>query len=160
MADPQNHLPVQRIVSGGQTGVDRGALDAAIELNLPHGGWCPLGRLAEDGFIPTKYALRQTDTDRYSDRTERNLLDADGTLILYRRQMTGGTELTHLLCRRHGRPVLTVDLDDTVDLIAIRQWLVQERIVALNVAGPRESTSPGIQAAAKQLLCELFGGVT
>jgi hypothetical protein len=146
MADPQNHLPVQRIVSGGQTGVDRGALDAAIELNLPHGGWCPLGRLAEDGFIPTKYALRQT--------------DADGTLILYRRQMTGGTELTHLLCRRHGRPVLTVDLDDTVDLIAIRQWLVQERIVALNVAGPRESTSPGIQAAAKQLLCELFGGVT
>jgi hypothetical protein len=106
---------LRKIISGGQTGVDRGALDAAIELGLEHGGWCPMGRIAEDGFIPTRYALRQTDTEKYAERTERNLLEADGTLILYRRELSGGTDLTRYLCQRHGRPLLLIDLADRWD---------------------------------------------
>jgi len=145
-------LTVRKIISGGQTGVDRGALDAAIELGLEHGGWCPLGRLAEDGFIPARYALRQTDTEKYSDRTERNLLEADGTLILYRGELSGGTELTWQLCQRHGRPWLCVNLADEVDVPVIRQWLDRNRIATLNVAGPRESSSPGIEAQAREVL--------
>lgn len=147
---------VQKIISGGQTGVDRGALDAAIELGMEHGGWCPLGRLAEDGFIPTRYALRQTEVPQYSVRTERNLLDADGTLILFRRELTGGTDLTRHLCRRHGRPMFLADLQLPVDVEAIHQWLEQHRIRVLNVAGPRESSCPGIAAQAKQLLLRIF----
>lgn len=147
---------VRKIVSGGQTGVDRGALDAAIEAGLEHGGWCPLGRLAEDGFIPARYALRQTDTEKYSDRTERNLLDADGTLILYRGALSGGTELTALLCRRHGKPFHEVDLDRPVDVPAIAAWLRHERIATLNVAGPRESSSPGIAQAAKTAILQVL----
>jgi hypothetical protein len=148
---------VRKIISGGQTGVDRGALDAAMELGLEHGGWCPLGRIAEDGFIPTRYALRQTGLAQYSVRTQRNLLDADGTLILYRRELSGGTELTRQLCRRHRRPYCLVDLERPYDLSAIRDWLAQERIAILNVAGPRESTAPGIAQAAKEFLRQLLG---
>lgn len=147
---------VQKIISGGQTGVDRGALDAAIELSMEHGGWCPLGRLAEDGFIPTRYALRQTEVSQYSVRTARNLLEADGTLIMFRRELTGGTDLTRHLCRRHGRPMYLVDLEKPVDFSAIHQWLEQHCIRVLNVAGPRESTCPGIAAEAKRLLMQLF----
>ena len=158
MSEPRS-IVVRKIISGGQTGVDRGALDAAIELGLEHGGWCPMGRLAEDGFIPTRYALRQTDTDKYSDRTERNLLEADGTLIFYRRELSGGTDLTRLLCQRHRRPLLLVDLargSDAAksDAAKIQTWFTDQQIVTLNVAGPRESTSPGIAAAAKQALLE------
>src|SRR5688572_12994856 len=88
---------VQRIVSGGQTGVDRGALDAAIALGIEHGGWCPRGRLAEDGQIPRRYQLTETKTSKYRERTERNVLDSDGTLILFRALLSGGTELTRRL---------------------------------------------------------------
>jgi hypothetical protein len=149
-------MPVRKIISGGQTGVDRGALDAAIELGLLHGGWCPLGRLAEDGFIPARYALRQTEVPQYSVRTERNLLEADGTLILYRRELTGGTDLTDSLCRRYRRPVFRVNLERSIDLAALRRWLDEAKIETLNVAGPRESTAPGIAAEARALLLELL----
>lgn len=151
---------LRKIISGGQTGVDRGALDAAIELGLEHGGWCPMGRIAEDDFIPARYALRQTDTKNYAQRTERNLLLADGTLILHRGELSGGTWLTHQLCRRHGRPVLLVDLARPYDLNQVRAWLADQRIRVLNVAGPRESMSPGIAAAARQVLLEVLQPVT
>lgn len=151
---------VHKIISGGQTGVDRGALDAAIELGLEHGGWCPMGRIAEDGFIPTRYALRQNDTEKYADRTERNLREADGTLIFYRRELSGGTDLTRYLCERHGRPVMLVDLARGCDAVSIRRWLVAEGIRTLNVAGPRESTSPGIAAQAKAALIDVLHPVT
>lgn len=147
---------LRKIISGGQTGVDRGALDAAIELGLEHGGWCPMGRIAEDQFIPTRYALRQTDSEKYADRTERNLLEADGTLILYRRELSGGTDLTRHLCTRHRRPLMLVDLEQAWESTAIRQWLLQHQIKTLNVAGPRESMSPGIAAQTRRVLVEVL----
>ncbi len=87
-------LPIAKIISGGQTGVDRAALDVAIELELPCGGWCPRGRLAEDGTVPDRYPLQETRSAEYAERTERNVIDSDGTLIIATRPLTGGTALT------------------------------------------------------------------
>ena len=138
-----------KIISGGQTGVDRGALDAAIALGMVHGGWCPRGRLAEDGRIPDRYALEETDSPEYPVRTEQNVLDSDATLILCRGLPTGGTELTLRLAAQHGKPHLVVDLNDPPTPGEVRQWLQTHRGAVLNVAGPRESQSPGIAAAAE-----------
>ncbi len=151
---------LRKIISGGQTGVDRAALNVAMALGIEHGGWCPLGRLAEDGFIPTRYALRQTETAKYAERTERNLLAADGTLILYRHELSGGTELTHWLCRRHARPFCLVNLSGDCHAEQTAAWLCEQKIAILNVAGPRESTSPGISAEAEQFLQAVLGIVT
>ena len=148
-----------RIISGGQTGVDRAALDVAIELGLPHGGWCPMGRLAEDGFIPVRYRLRQTISPQYAFRTERNVVDSDGTLILYRRELTGGTELTARFCRIHHKPSWMIDVDRERDDSAFHTWFNEQRIRVLNVAGPRESTAPGIGDTARELLRQLLGNV-
>lgn len=145
-----------KIVSGGQSGVDRGALDAAIALGIPHGGWCPRGRLAEDGTIPSCYELAETGSPEYYVRTERNVLDSDATLILYRGELKGGTALTQDLAERHGKPCLVVDLDHPPDLAVIRRWLVASHADTLNVAGPRESQSPGVSARAADLLRRLF----
>lgn len=140
------------MISGGQTGVDRAALDVAIELGLPHGGWCPSGRKAEDGPIPGRYALRETDSPRYDIRTARNVADSDGTLIIYRGILQGGTALTRDYARRQGKPLLLVDLDHPVFPEFVRGWLVAENIHVLNVAGPRESQSNGIAQAAAAFL--------
>ena len=137
-------LGVQRIVSGGQTGVDRGALDAAIELGVEHGGWCPRGRLAEDGPIPARYQLRETEETEYAVRTESNVIDSDWTLVLYKDRLQRGTLLTYRLARRHARPALCVRLEQPVDVAKIQQWIIDEGIHVLNVAGPRASSSPGI----------------
>jgi hypothetical protein len=148
---------LRRIVSGGQTGVDRAALDVAIELGLEHGGWCPRGRKAEDGPIDRGYDLRETRSAKYHVRTRRNVLDSDGTLILYRGAMTGGTELTLDFARKQGRPHLAVEISH-IDLPAIRRWIVENRIETLNVAGPRESTAPGIYAQGRSILSALLAG--
>lgn len=146
-------LPLlKRIVSGGQTGVDRAALDVAIELGIEHGGWCPKGRIAEDGRIPAIYQLRETDEAEYSVRTERNVIDSDGTLILYQTVLQGGTSLTNRLAKSRGKPHMRVRLDHPVDIPAIQKWLNDERIESLNVAGPRESSRPGITALAAKVL--------
>jgi hypothetical protein len=145
-------MEVHKIVSGGQTGVDRAALNVALDLELPHGGWCPRGRLAEDGRIPRRYRLKETPTADYAERTERNVVDSDGTLILYASQMTGGTELTFRLCQKHGRPVLAIDLDEAPDADRVLGWLEKHRIGVLNVAGPRASTTPGIEQRAEHFL--------
>ena len=137
-----------KIISGGQTGVDRAALDVAIALGIPHGGWCPHGRTAEDGRIPSRYKLSQTESPEYSVRTERNVLHADATLILYRAQLSGGTQLTLQLAERHGKACMTVDLDDPPPPEAVRRWLDVNQVKVLNIAGPRESQSPGIAALA------------
>jgi len=141
-----------KIVSGGQTGVDRGALDAAVALGLAHGGWCPRGRLAEDGPIPERYQLVQTESAEYSVRTEQNVLDSDATLILYRGRLSGGTKLTLRLARRHGRPCKAIDLDAPCPIEEVRQWLQSEQVEILNVAGPRESSAIGIAQQAQQFL--------
>jgi predicted Rossmann-fold nucleotide-binding protein len=147
----------RKIISGGQTGVDRAALDAAIALGIPHGGWCPRGRLAEDGPIPDRYELRETESSDYPARTERNVLDSDATLILCPGQPAGGTELTVRLARRHRRPCLVVDLDRPLDAAKVRRWLRRHKVAILNVAGPRESQSPGVAQRAIEFLHAVFG---
>jgi hypothetical protein len=144
-------LLIRRIVSGGQTGVDRAALDVAIELGIEHGGWCPQRRKAEDGPIDRRYNLRQTRSAKYHVRTRLNVLDSDGTLILYRGELTGGTELTLNYALAHGRPCLAVDVGK-VKLATVRRWLVAQAIETLNVAGPRESTAPGVYEEARSAL--------
>ena len=152
-----------RIVSGGQTGVDRAALDVALELGLPCGGWCPRGRLAEDGPVPARYVLSETPDEAYEQRTEWNVRDSDGTLIFHRGSLSGGTALTLRLARRYERPVLTVDLDDDPKPVVVADWIDRTAIEVLNIAGPRESGSPGIHEAAcrflrKVLAYSLAGG--
>ncbi|MDP7015904.1 MAG: putative molybdenum carrier protein [Pirellulaceae bacterium] len=146
---------VSRIVSGGQTGVDRAALDAAIELGIAHGGWCPAGRRAEDGAIPERYLLRETTATNYSVRTEKNVVDSDATLIIYRGGLHGGTLLTKRLATKLERPCLANDLDDW-DADRVFEWLAANAVRTLNIAGPRESSHPGIGAAAHRVLRELL----
>lgn len=148
MSQNKQLVVVQRIVSGGQTGVDRAALDAAIALGIEHGGWCPQGRIAEDGVISADYLLREAESSEYPVRTERNIVDSDGTLILFRERLYGGTELTRRLAVKCEKPHFLVNLEGNVDLVAARQWLRVNEIRVLNVAGPRESNSPGIGQSA------------
>jgi len=143
---------VSRVVSGGQTGVDRAALDAALALGVPCGGWCPRGRRAEDGRIDIRYPLQETPSRDYAERTEWNVRDSDGTLILTRGVPHGGTALTLEIARRLGRPALVLDLATVRDTRAVRDWLAREGIRILNVAGPRESAAPGIHPDALALL--------
>ena len=145
-----------RIISGGQTGVDRAAWTRRLALGIAHGGWCPRGRLAEDGRIPDGYQLQETETADYPPRTERNVRDSDATLVLCRGVPTGGTELTVRLAREHGRPCLVVDLDAAPSAAAVADWLRAHQVRILNVAGPRESQSPGIAAAAAEFLRQVF----
>jgi hypothetical protein len=153
-------MSLKKIISGGQTGVDRGALDAAIALGMEQGGWCPQGRQAEDGRIPDCYLLEETDSPDYPVRTERNVLEGDATLIFYRGQLSGGTLLTLRLAEEHGRPYLAVDLDSLIPPGEIRKWFKEHDVKVLNVAGPRESQSPGISQLARDLMVRLLAGKT
>jgi hypothetical protein len=145
-------LPSDRgitIISGGQTGADRAALDFAIEFGLPHGGWCPRGRKAEDGPISSRYKLRETPSRRYAQRTERNIRDSDGTLVVsIASEPQGSTRLTLELAQHLGKPVLHVARDDGLDAteagLQLRKFLREHSIGVLNVAGPRESQEPEI----------------
>ncbi len=151
-----NRLGIRKIVSGGQTGVDRGALDAAIAVGLAHGGWCPKGRLAEDGRIGDHYQLRELEVYDYSARTEKNVLDSDGTLILYRLALSGGTLLTHRIAKRHQKPVFRVRLDGPIVYERIVGWIIENNIRILNVAGPRGSSHAGLQAESCRVLMTLL----
>jgi hypothetical protein len=148
---------LSKIISGGQTGVDRAALDVALELGIPCGGWCPRGRRAEDGPIPDRYSLDETPWGGYPQRTEWNVRDGDGTLILTRGEPDRGTAYTIRLAKQKKKPHLLMDLADEVDVTLIRSWIEQKQIHTLNVAGPRESSSPGIYDQALQLLRRLLG---
>ncbi len=147
---------VERIVSGGQTGVDRAALDVALERGIPCGGWCPKGRLAEDGVLDSRYPLKDTPTENYAQRTEWNVRDSDGTLILSRGKPVAGSALTVEFAVRHDRPHLVIDLTRNPRLETIRSWIKGTNIHALNVAGPRESRCPGIQKEAAAFLNQVF----
>jgi hypothetical protein len=147
---------VQRIVSGGQTGVDRAALDVAIRLGIQHGGWCPLGRLAEDGPIPERYQLTEMASPSYADRTLQNVLDSDGTLILYDDRVRGGTALTRRLAIQWNKPWIAVRLRERADHETVVQWIADNQIHLLNVAGPRASTSPKIGQRAERFLVKVL----
>lgn len=147
-----------KIISGGQTGADRAALDAAMEAGLVHGGWLPRGRKAEDGPVPARYRLQEMASANYRDRTRKNILESDGTLIVSFGPLTGGSALTEALAIRHDRPCLHLDLEHiTLDRAAVfaQQWLEKYSIATLNVAGPRASGEPRIYAAVKELLLTL-----
>jgi hypothetical protein len=152
-----NHEIDLKIISGGQTGVDRTALDAALTLGIPCGGWCPKGRKAEDGPIPDRYPLKETESTSYPVRTEMNVLDSDGTLILTWGRPTGGTALTIRLTGRHKKPSLVIDLKKPADPSSLANWLEKKQIGVLNVAGPRESEYPGISRLAFGFLLNALG---
>jgi hypothetical protein len=151
-------LPVEKIVSGGQTGVDRAALDVALELDIPCGGWCPQGRSAEDGQIPARYPLQETEGRKYKFRTSLNVRDSDATLILNLGPLEGGTGLTKILAVKLRRPYLVVDLDAEQDMQELQHWLMENNVQVLNVAGPRESKRPGIHQTAVDFLKKLLSG--
>ena len=145
-----------RIVSGGQTGADRAALDAAMEMGIECGGWVPLGRLAEDGTIPDRYPnLREAGSSDPAVRTECNVRDADATVVFSHGPPVGGTALTERLARGFGRPFLCLDLDRLTESRAaaeLRQWLSEQRPGILNIAGARQSEDPRIYDAVKRVL--------
>ena len=145
-------MRLQKIISGGQTGVDRAALDAALAHGVPAGGWCPRKRRAEDGPIPETYPLRETPSEEYEQRTVWNVRDSDGTLIITDGELEGGTALTMKEARRQGRAVLHVRTSDPVPVEMIRAWGEDHDVRVLNVAGPRASEVEGIYDRARTLL--------
>lgn len=145
-----------RIVSGGQTGVDQAALDAALQCELPCGGWVPRGRRTENGPLSPRYPLREARSSGYAERTWLNVRDAAATLVLTGGEPTGGTALTITFARRLGKPLLVLDLNTDPDPADVSDWLRRHRIGVLNIAGPRESTCPGIQSRAEAFLRAVF----
>jgi putative molybdenum carrier protein len=150
------------IVSGGQRGADRGALQAAIDLDLGWGGWAPAGWRAEDGEIPLIYRERMkcTTSSDYGMRTRLNVQDSDGTLIVsFAEKLTGGSEFTQKTCERTNKSHLHLVLPERGKTkipdevrAGVLEWIEKARISVLNVAGPRESKEPGLQQAVRDAL--------
>src|SRR6266571_3376003 len=130
----------EKVISGGQTGVDRAALDVALELGVLAGGWCPKGRKAEDGSLAPRYPLTETPSEEYWQRTEWNVRDSDGTAY------------TIEVAKKLGKPYLVLDLSEAPNESAVKDWVDEHEVRVLNVAGPRESKCPGIYAQAAQFL--------
>jgi hypothetical protein len=146
---------LKKIVSGGQTGADRAALDFAIKNKIPHGGWVPKGRIAEDGPISEKYDLKEMPTDSYHARTEQNVIDSDGTLIISHGPLTGGSRYTYEMAKQHRKPCLVIDLARTKVYEAgatIMIWVTGNKISTLNVAGPRASKNRHIYDQVMEIL--------
>lgn len=162
------HTQIAKVVSGGQSGADRGGLDAAIKLRILHGGWCPRGRKAEDGEIPKRYRLQETQSTHGDTRTERNVIASDCTVVFTVGEPHGGSRNAIASAKRHGKPWLHLDLELLTDDAAaaeLRQWLDSRpgalagdlfnpapEAVVLNVAGSRESRAPGIQKRVKAIV--------
>lgn len=150
------------IISGGQTGVDRGALEAALSASVPCGGWCPLNRMAEDGRIPDRFPLREL-TAGYTARTRRNVEDSDGTVILYFGELEGGTEKTLAFCMEVSRPYRLVDAREVHMHHAaglIDEFVEARQIRRLNVAGPRASKQPRAYDYSRRALGMMLAGWT
>jgi hypothetical protein len=151
---------IAKIISGGQTGVDQAALDVAIALDIPHGGWIPKERKTENGGLPDKYSLKEMPTSSYAKRTEQNVIDSEGTLIISLGPLTGGSELTHKTAMLHERPCLHIDLGvlDTHKAVkTVRSWIARHGIKVLNIAGPRASEHPNIYDMTANLLKAILG---
>ena len=150
--------PELTIVSGGQTGVDRAALDWAIEKGWPHGGYCPKGRIAEDGVIPIKYNLKETKSSKYPVRTRLNIIHSDATLILSPLPLTGGPALTAKYAEEEGKAIFTIPPGfEQSDLRALHSFLAARDFCKLNVAGPRLSQWPDSRDFVKGALNQIFG---
>ena len=146
---------ISKIVSGGQTGADQAALDVAIELGIPHGGWIPKGRKTERGPLPAKYQLKEMPTADYPKRTEQNVIDSDGTMIVCHGPLTGGSEYTRRMADKHDKPWIHVDtsrisVEAAVEFV--RAWINGSGVKVLNVAGPRASKDPKIYTTVSRLL--------
>lgn len=160
---------LSKIVSGGQTGVDRAALDAAMACGIEVGGWCPRDRRSEDGTIPARYPLKETAAHSYAVRTERNVLDSDGTLILVLDEISSGTKLTVDAARSQGKPLkiehlsgaarrglLTDENSAAEQADSVVDWIRSHKIRVLNVAGPRGSSSQDIYPRALAFMALVF----
>ena len=151
-------MKLRRIISGGQTGVDRGGLDAALSLGLEHGGMCPAGRRAEDGQVPALYVMEEHPSYGYPPRTRQNVIDADATLILtLGKHVTGGTRLTANLAVEESRPWLAVNMESPQAVDNLLAWLREIDPEVLNVAGSRETKRPGIQRTTAAFLRKVIG---
>ncbi len=149
--------PLKRIISGGQTGADQGALDAAIAASFAVGGWCPNGRRTEDGALPERYGfLVETPLSSYPQRTEWNVRDSDGTLLVHCGDFGPGTKKTAALAKSSGKPYLMVDIRSRTAADEAWAWITEQEIGVLNVAGPRESGAPGIHDAARDFVAKLI----
>jgi hypothetical protein len=152
-------MSIKKIISGGQTGADRAALDFAIEYCIEHGGWVPEGRKAEDGVIPSQYNMVELPGGDYADRTARNIMESDGTLIISNGALTGGSLLTRVLAEKHQKPFLHIDMCKLIAFdaaIDVHEWIDANTIEVLNVAGPRESKDPEIYRIARNVLETVF----
>ncbi|MBS0205743.1 MAG: putative molybdenum carrier protein [Planctomycetes bacterium] len=151
-------MTLTKIISGGQTGVDRGALDAALSRSFPCGGWCPTGRLAEDGRIDLKYPLEEL-PGGYKARTIQNIVDTDGTVVIYFGQLEGGTQLTVMQCMRRHKPYKLIDADVVSAACAaglVADFIAAHNVETLNVAGPRQSKAPHAQTYAFDVVTQLL----
>lgn len=147
-------IGIIKIISGGQSGVDRAALDFALNYGVDCGGWCPKGRLAEDGVIDQKYPLTEASDSFYQTRTELNVRDSDGTLILFMDTLDEGSLLTQKIANSFNKPLLEVDIKnvDEKRIKRVQNWIRFHKIKVLNIAGPRESNSPGIYQKSMEFL--------
>jgi hypothetical protein len=146
---------IVKIISGGQTGADRAALDVAIQFGITHGGWVPRGRMTETGRLPDKYVMQETSSISYPERTEMNAADSDGTLIISHGKLAGGSALALDMALKHRKPCLHIDLndfDETKAAEVVSNWIDARKIKILNVAGPRASEDTEIYEAARKLL--------
>ena len=155
-----------KIISGGQTGADRGGILAALHCKIPHGGWCPLGRRSEDGVIPEKYHLQETTSANYLPRTEANVVDSDATIILTIGKLTGGSLRTLEFAKKHNKPVLHIDIGEYSREEAVK-WILRwfegdvskptpPKNCVLNIAGQRESKAKGIQEKVKEIMVNVL----
>lgn len=159
MAGIRHQMSLQKLVSGGQTGADRAALDAALYSGFPCGGWCPEGRLAEDGPLSSAYPLEELSGSGYRQRTIKNIECSDGTAIFYFNRPTGGTELTLVQCIRLRKPYQLIDAAEISPVRAckiLQLFAQQNRVGVLNVAGPSEGRSPGTHAYVRETLLSLI----
>ncbi|MCU7814249.1 MAG: putative molybdenum carrier protein [Candidatus Thiodiazotropha sp. (ex Rostrolucina anterorostrata)] len=146
---------MMKIISGAQTGVDRAALDAALECGIQTGGWCPQGRLAEDGTIPKNYPVKELAGAGYKERTLKNVIDSDGTMIVYYDCLSGGTEQTLRFCLAQKKPYLLIDAEEVVIQRAVSKvlsFIEKYRMTVLNVAGPRASGEARAYDYTKQVI--------